>query len=173
MAEGTDAARTLIAALGNPLMGDDGAGAAILEELRRRGAAARARLHDAGAAGGDLLLELEGVETLVLLDAGCSEDMPGTVCVLQDEEILQYAEQRGMGSHQPSLADTLRLAGRLSLKPRRILVVGIAARQFGLGAGLSPEVQAAVAEAADAVARRLGWEADSAGAPDTLVPGAE
>lgn len=157
MAEAADAARTLIAALGNPLMGDDGAGAAVLEELRRRGAEKRARLHDAGAAGVDLLLELEGVETLVLVDAVCSEDAPGTVRVLEGGQILRYAEQRGMGSHQPSLAGTLRLAEQLGLSPRRIAVVGIAARQFHPGAPLSPEVAQAVSRAADEVARLLGW----------------
>lgn len=173
MAERAGAARTLIAALGNPLMGDDGAGPAVLEELRRRGAAARARLHDAGAAGVDLLLELDGVETLVLLDAVCSGDPPGTVRVLEGDGIRRYAEERGLGSHQPSLAGTLRLAEQLGLLPRRIAVVGIAARQFGLGAGLSSEVAAAVPAAADAAARLLGWNAEGPGAPDTLVPETE
>ncbi len=144
MAERADAARTLIAALGNPLMGDDGAGPAVLEELRRRGAEARARLHDAGAAGVDLLLEMEGVETLVIVDAVCSGEPPGMVRVLEGNEISRYAEQRGQGSHQPSLAETLRLAGQLGLLPPRIAVVGIEAKQFALGAGLSQEVEAAV-----------------------------
>jgi hydrogenase maturation protease len=162
----------LIAALGNPLMGDDGVGAAVLEELRRRGAQARARLHDAGAAGVDLLLELEGVHTLVLLDAVCSGAPPGTVRVLEGDEIHRYAEQRGLGSHQPSLAGTLRLAGQLGLLPPRIAVVGIEARQFALGAGLSPEVAAAVPAAAAEVARLLGW-GSGACTPDTLVPEAE
>lgn len=172
MAETADAARTLIVALGNPLMGDDGAGRAVLDELRRRGAAARARLHDAGAAGVDLLLELEGVETLVLLDAVCTGDPPGAVRVLEGDEIRPYAEERGLGSHQPSLAATLKLAGQLGLLPRRVAIVGIAARQFGLGEGLSSEVAAAIPAAADAVARLLGWD-ERDGPPATLGPGAE
>lgn len=156
MAEGAGAAGTLIAALGNPLMGDDGAGAAVLEELRRRGVPAGVRLYDAGAAGIDLLMELEGVNTLILLDALASEDPAGTVRVLEGEEIFHYAEGRGMGSHQPSLAGTLRLAGRLGLMPARVAVVGITARQFALGAGLSQEVADAVTRAADAVQALLG-----------------
>ncbi|MGC8758697.1 MAG: hydrogenase maturation protease [Bryobacteraceae bacterium] len=156
MAEGAGAAGTLIAALGNPLMGDDGAGVAVLEELRRRGVPAGVRLYDAGAAGIDLLMELEGVDTLILLDALASEDPAGTVRVLEGEEIFRHAEGRGMGSHQPSLAGTLRLAGRLGLMPARVAVVGITARQFALGAGLSQEVADAVTRAADAVQALLG-----------------
>lgn len=169
MAEGADAARTLIAALGNPLMGDDGAGFAILEELRRRGAGARARLHDVGAAGIDLLLELEGVETLILLDAIVSDDPPGTVRVLEGEEGLGYAGGRGMGSHQPSLRDTLRLARQLGMMPGRVAVVGIAASQFHPGAGLSPDVARAVAEAASAAERLAGIRAEHAAPADRLV----
>lgn len=155
MAQGTDPRRTLIAALGNPLMGDDGAGAAVLEELRRRGAGQRARLCDVGAAGVDLLIELEGVDTLVLLDAVAGEDPPGTVRVFRGGELFQYAEGRGGGSHQPSLAETLRLAERLGMPLRRLALVGIAAAQFGLGQPLSPEVAAAVTRAAEEALRLL------------------
>ncbi|MFZ5929398.1 MAG: hydrogenase maturation protease [Acidobacteriota bacterium] len=155
MAEGSDPRQTLIAALGNPLMGDDGAGAAVLEELRRRGAARRARLCNVGAAGVDLLLELESVGALILLDAVAGAEAPGTVRVFRDAELFGYAESRGGGSHQPSLADTLRMAERLGIRLKTAALVGIAAAQFELGRPLSPEVAAAVPQAADAAERLL------------------
>ncbi len=158
MAEAAGKRKPVIAALGNPLMGDDGAGAAVLEELRRRGAANTARLCDVGAAGVDLLLELEEAPALVMLDAMSSDDPPGTVRVFSGEEIFAYAARRGGGSHQPSLTDTLRLARQLALLPPRIALVGIAARQFEFGAGLSPEVAAAVPEAAALAARLMEEE---------------
>lgn len=164
MAQGTDPRQTLIAALGNPLMGDDGAGAAVLEELRRRGAGRRARLCDVGAAGVDLLLELDSVDTLILLDAMAGADAPGMVRVFRDAELFEYAESRGGGSHQPSLADTLRMAERLGIRLKRTALVGIAAAQFELGRGLSTEVAAAVPQAADAAERLL----DEAAAPGLL-----
>lgn len=155
MAEAAGKRKPVIAALGNALMGDDGAGAAVLEELRRRGAERRARLCDVGAAGVDLLLELEGAPALVMLDAMASEDPPGTVRVFAGEEIFAYAARRGGGSHQPSLTDTLRLGRQIGLLPPRIALVGIAARQFEFGGGLSPEVAAAVPEAAACALRLL------------------
>ena len=162
MAEGKGAPGTLIAALGNPLMGDDGAGLAILEELRRRGAEQRARLCDVGAAGVDLLIELNEESALILLDAIAGADPPGTVRVFRNAELFEYAETRGGGSHQPSLAGTLRLGDRLGMRPKMLALVGIVARQFELGQGLSPEVAAAVPRAAEQ-AERLLSEAASLG----------
>lgn len=161
MVEGAGGRETLIAALGNSLMGDDGAGPAVLEELARRGAGQHARLCDVGAAGIDLLIELESVRTLILLDATAGGDSPGTVRVFRGAALFEYAEARGGGSHQPSLAETLRLAERLGMPLRTLALVGIAARQFELGQGLSPEVAAAVPRAADEAERLL---AEAAGA---------
>lgn len=155
MAEATGKPKPVIAALGNALMGDDGAGAAVLEELDRRGARQRARLCDVGAAGIDLLLELEDAPLLVMLDAMVSQDPPGTLRVFHGQEIFSYAESRPGGSHQPSLTETLRLGQQLGMLPHRIVLVGIAARQFELGAGLSTEVAAAVPEAARLVLQLL------------------
>ncbi|MEJ5367156.1 MAG: hydrogenase maturation protease [Bryobacteraceae bacterium] len=148
MAEATGEDKPVIAALGNPLMGDDGAGAAVLEELRRRGVEERARLCEVGAAGVDLLLVVEHAGALVILDAMASGDPPGVVRVFTGEELFACALSRGGGSHRPSLTDTLRLGRQLGLLPPRIALVGIAAKQFEPGAGLSPEVAAAVPEAA-------------------------
>ena len=168
MAEADRRGFALIAALGNPLRGDDGLGAALLEELRRRGLGRRARLFDLGAGGVDLLLELEGADALILLDAVASDDEPGTLCVLEGEEIFRYAEARGASSHQPSLASTLRLARELGLLPSRIAVAGVAASHFDFGEGLSPAVAGALPQAASLVEQILHrWEGAGEGA-DTL-----
>jgi Ni,Fe-hydrogenase maturation factor len=47
------------------------------------------------------------------------------------------------------------MAEKLALLPPRVALVGIAARQFELGAGLSPEVAAAVDQAAEAALHLL------------------
>lgn len=156
VAEGADPRRALIAALGNSMMGDDAAGPAVLAELARRGAGERARLREVGMAGVDLLLELEAADTLILLDAVAGPDAPGTVRVFRGEEIFQYAESRGGGSHQPSLADTLRMAERLGMRLRHLALVGIAAARFELGRPPSDEVRAAIPRAADEAERLLG-----------------
>lgn len=155
MAEAADPRCTLIAALGNTLMGDDAAGPAVLAELARRGAQQRARLCEVGMAGVDLLIELENSDTLILLDAVAGTDAPGTVRVFRGEELFQYAESRGGGSHQPSLADTLRMAEKLGIRLKHLALVGIAAAQFELGQPLSDEVRAAIARAAEEAEKLL------------------
>lgn len=163
MAEAADPRRTLIAALGNALMGDDAAGPSVLAELARRGAERRARLCEVGMAGVDLLIELENTDALILLDAIASTDPPGTVRVFRGGELFVYAESRGGGSHQPSLADTLHMAERLGMRLKHLALVGIAAEQFELGGSLSPAVAAAVNRAADEAWRLL--EEFAAGTP--------
>ncbi len=144
-----------IVALGNALMGDDAAGSAVLSELARRGAGRRARLRDVGMAGVDLLLELEEADTLILLDALAAPDAPGTVRVFRAEELLQYAESRGGGAHQPSLAETLRMAERLGMRPKHLALVGITAARFEIGQPPSGAVQVAVPRAAGEAERLL------------------
>lgn len=161
VAEAADPRRALIAALGNALMGDDGAGPAVLSELARRGAERRARLCEVGMAGVDLLIELESAGTLILLDAMAGAEAPGTVRVFRGEELFRYAESRGGGSHQPSLADTLRMAERLGMRLKHLALVGIAAAQFELGRPLSEEVRAAIPRAADEAERLLDEFASS------------
>lgn len=142
--------KTLVASLGNPMMGDDAVGPRVVELLRQRPLRGDVELRDLQAPGIDLLMYTEGVDSLVLIDA-CALDLPpGTVVVLDKEQLRALAVEESGSLHQPSLLETLRLARALGREPARVTLVGIAARSFEFGAPLSAEVEGAVGRALDA-----------------------
>jgi len=143
--------RTLIVSLGNPLCGDDGAGPRVIERLAREPLPAHVELKDMQAPGIDLLLHLDGVDTLIVVDACATADEPGTVIELDKEGLFSLRLEPRSSPHQPSLLETLRLARTLASEPRAIHLIGIAARSFDLGTPLSLAVEAAVEPAARAV----------------------
>jgi len=65
--------------VGNVLMGDDGAGPAAVEALRRAGLADRAGLFGAGLAFSEVLCELEPHRPLVVIDAVRGGGEPGSI----------------------------------------------------------------------------------------------
>src|ERR1039458_2331996 len=89
----------LVLGLGNPLMGDDGAGARVAEMLAADSAVTdRAEVF---AAGTDLLRSMEridGRERVILVDAVECGDEPGRISVRSEERRVGH-EWRSHGAH--------------------------------------------------------------------------
>jgi hydrogenase maturation protease len=58
-------------------------------------------------------------------------------------------------THAFGIADTIELARALGKAPRRVALVGVEGRAFGMGDSLSAEVEAALGAAVDAVLRTI------------------
>lgn len=145
---------TLIVALGNPLEGDDGFGAAVLARLREDAAVQRkADLIDAHS---DLLGKIEGFneyEHVVLIDAVLDEDHAGCVEVYPEEEFTSWP-RRSLGAHQLSVVEAVRLFRTLNPDAHvRIDLVGLSVA--GLTAGEGVSFDSAPAEGESAVRRAL------------------
>ena len=116
-------ARRLVAALGNPLLGDDGFGAAVLAALRSR---SDLDLMDAGTDLFALVPELGRYEAVVLVDAVLDEGRSGEV-LLADEATLSGWGGRSHGAHALDAAEAVRLFRALEpAAPTRITLVGLA-----------------------------------------------
>jgi len=137
--------------VGNVLMGDDGAGIAVIEMLRTGaleiGPALPdgTRLVDGGTLGLDLLGYVREAGALVIVDAVDRGDIPGAVCVLRGDEL-------GSAGAVGELLDTARLVGWL---PERVALIGIQVGSTGQGPGLSEPVAAALPRAAALVRTEL------------------
>jgi hypothetical protein len=66
-------------------------------------------------------------------------------------DALAGAADGAASSHRIGLGDTVELARALGRLPARLTVLAVVGRDFGLGAGLTAEVAAAVAELAEQV----------------------
>lgn len=145
-------ARPVVAALGRAAGGDDGVGRAVIEELRQRGAAARADLVDV-ADPIELLPLIEPGAALVVVDA-VSASPPGVVLELTPAMLADRPMAR-LSSHTLSLSQAVGLAAELApadaAPPEiHIIAVGIDV-PVQQSEGLSPEVAAAVPAAAGRV----------------------
>jgi hydrogenase maturation protease len=137
---------TRIIGIGNPLMGDDGIGNAVIELLRGQTLPAVVELIDGGCAGLTLLQLLEGCRRAILIDAADFRAEPGTIRILRDPELSRLPPERPLqGSHQPGLGEVLLWAAKLDRLPQITLVL-MQVESCRPGWELSVKVRAALPE---------------------------
>ena len=153
--------RVLVLGVGNPLMGDDGFGLALLERLRHRCEwPAGVTLMDGGTWGMNLLPAIEDADALLILDAIDAGKPPGALVRMGRGELPRYVAQK-LSPHQVDLRDVLALAELRGHLPTQAAAVGIQPERIALGTELSPTAAGrldAAAEAACAVLQAWGVE---------------
>lgn len=144
---------TLILALGNPLRGDDGIGAAVLEALPALPDDI-VRL-DGGTPGLELVLTLQGHARVIILDAADLGAPPGTWRLLTADDLRATDPALAGTLHDAGLAEALQLGAALGVLPPVIQILGIQPAEIGWSPGLSPALAAAVPAVRDAVLELL------------------
>ena len=148
--------RVVVAAFGNELRGDDGFGLAVLRRLEATAPpAGNVRLVEVGTAGLTLAQELlTPCDRLIVVDAMSRGGRPGTVYVLEVDEVLP-AREVDMHLAVPSRA--LSVAKALGALPPEMFLVGCEPADVDeLTMELSAHVRAAVEVAAAHVSRLIG-----------------
>ncbi len=144
---------TLVLALGNPLRGDDGIGAAILSALPA--VLSGVTLLEGGTPGLELVLTLRGYDRVIILDAADMGQPPGTWRRFTPDA-LQAVDPALRGTlHDAGLAEALALGAALGVLPPEIIILGIQPGEIGWSPGLTPQVAAAIPNVCDAVRRLL------------------
>ena len=155
-----DGGSLLILGLGNVICGDDGAGVAAVERLRRRyELPAGVRALDGGTLGLSLLGEFGQAEDVILVDAVAADAPPGTPLRLDGEAVAAAARER-LSVHQIGVADLLDALRLMDAFPRRLVLLGLVPATLELGLGRSPAVAAALDGLVEAIAeeaRRMGF----------------
>lgn len=161
---GVRPAPTLVVGLGNPLLGDDGVGWVIVDELERRLAdglndrpatgAPAPELERLAVGGLGLMERLVGHDRVILVDATRSPGaVPGTVTVGPLGSVPLARPDHVDSSHDVSLPVAIAAGRALGARlPIEVTVVGVEAWQVDVfGEGLSPAVGAAVPRAVEVV----------------------
>jgi len=141
---------TLILALGNELMGDDGVGLKIGRILAERGC----RVVEAGTDVFTLMSKYCGEERVVLIDAVISDRLrPGEVIHLSGDEIFRDLKAEFRSAHFMGLVDGLKLLRAVDerLAGVEFHFIGVVAGRIDLGMELSEEVKNAVPQAVETV----------------------
>jgi hydrogenase maturation protease len=131
----------VVIGLGNLDRSDDGIGPVVA----RRAARITGLTAQTGppACVVDLLDRWQGADLAIVVDAIRSGARPGTVRVFRSGAGPVPADTRG-GTHNPGLADALRLSRAIGNAPTDVVVVGIEGQEFGPGDRLSAPVAAVV-----------------------------
>lgn len=140
----------LIIGIGNAYRHDDGAGlvaAGRLQALELPGVTVL--LHP--GEGTSLMEAWQGADDVVLIDAVNSGAPPGTFHRIDASEHDPALTFFSGSTHTFGVAEAIALARTLGKLPRRLVIFGIEGADYTYGPGLTPEVENAVAQVADAI----------------------
>lgn len=141
----------LVLGLGNVLLGDDGAGPAVIAWLRQnRLVPAGTRLLDGGTLGLSLLPYLEDACRVILVDAVAADACAGTLVRLEGADVGPAVATR-LSPHQVGVADLLDGARWHDREPERLVLLGVVPQSIALGVGLSDPVRRALPHLIDLV----------------------
>jgi len=149
-------APTLVIGLGNPILGDDGVGWRVVDELQTVLAAEGTAIEtDCASLGGLSLMErMLGYQRVILVDSiETAEGAIGTVRVFPLEALLDPSAGHSASAHDTSLLTALEAARAMGAQvPSRVDVVAIKARPtYDFSEELSPPLARAVPVATQAV----------------------
>ena len=137
--------RTLILALGNELMKDDGIGLKAGRILAEKGY----NVLDVGTDIFMLSAHYKGEERLIIIDAILSEKFrPGEIIHLSGEEVFKKLKAEIRSAHFMGSIDGLKLLMAMDerLDKADIHFIGVVAKEIDLGMELSEEVEKALPE---------------------------
>lgn len=153
------AQRALILGIGNLLWADEGFGVRCVEHLAETlEFDAPVTVLDGGTQGLYLLPFLEDHDLMVVFDAVDYGLDPGTMKVVEGEEVPTFMGAKKMSLHQTGFQDVLATARLMDCHPAEIVLIGCQPQELeDYGGGLRAPVAARVPEAVAIAAR---WLAD-------------
>jgi hydrogenase maturation protease len=136
--------RDLVIGVGNPLMGDDGLGIAVVARLAAEWPNDESlSFVDGGTWGMNLLPLIESANRVMILDAIDRGLSPGTAITLERDEIPRYFAIK-LSPHQLDLREVLAVAELRGTLPSETIALGLQPERVELSLALSAPVAAAV-----------------------------
>jgi len=146
---GTAPPSPLVLGFGNILLGDDGAGVHLVEQLRIELGANAAQFIDGGTMSFSLLPYVEATDSILVIDAADLNGPPGTIRLLEGaamDEFLKTTRRRTV--HEVGLIDLLDMARLHGCLPSRRALLCIQPSHIDWSETLSDTVAKALPEAA-------------------------
>ena len=131
--------RVSVIGIGNPLMGDDGAGVAVLDLLAKK-VPRGVELLDLGTGGMTLLHKLEGLDLAIIVDAVDYGGRPGEIRIFEPDDV-DTTKAVGVSLHDADILKIIRLAKEMGKCPERLFIAAIQPASVSLTMELSPAVK--------------------------------
>lgn len=155
----------LVLGIGNVLWADEGFGVRCVETLAETHTLPdTVRLLDGGTQGLYLLPFLEQAEALIVFDAVDYGLPPGTLKIVEGDEVPAFLGAKKMSLHQTGFQEVIATAQLMGYCPAQMLLIGCQPVELeDYGGGLRPETAARIPEAlALALDRLAQWGAPAA-----------
>lgn len=145
---------TKIIGLGNLLMGDDGVGIHLTNELLKMQLPDNVEVIDGGNCGLGLITLMEGADKVIFVDAIDSTQEPGSIVKIDPRQMKLRERSKAFSPHSLSLLKVLELAATLGYK-QEIIIIGITPLSIEHRTCLSPQVQASLPKVIDSIFQEL------------------
>jgi hydrogenase maturation protease len=138
--------KVLIMGIGNVLWADEGFGVRCIEHLAAHWELPQGvTLLDGGTQGLYLLPFLEDADTLIVFDAVDYGLAPGTLKIVEDDEVPRFMGAKKMSLHQTGFQDVIATAQLMGYCPARLLLIGCQPEELeDYGGGLRDVVAARI-----------------------------
>lgn len=152
--------RVLVLGIGNVLWADEGFGVRCIEHLAAtRSFPTDVKLLDGGTQGLYLLPFLEDADILVVFDAVDYGLTPGTLKIVEGDEVPRFMGAKKMSLHQTGFQDVIATAELMEYCPQTLLLIGCQPEELedyggGLRDVVAAKIPAAVQIAVDWLAAR-------------------
>jgi hydrogenase maturation protease len=147
----------VVLGIGNVLWADEGFGVRCVEALQARYTFAdHVQLVDGGTLGLYLVPQVNGAGKLLILDAVDYGLAPGTLKLVENDEVPRFLGAKKMSLHQTGFQEVLALAQLTGGYPEQVLLVGCQPEELDdYGGSLRPVVKAALEDAVALAVRRI------------------
>lgn len=154
------ASSVLVMGIGNVLWADEGFGVRCVEHLAQNWSLpADVTLLDGGTQGLYLLPFLEEAETLIVFDAVDYGLEPGTLKVVEGDEVPRFMGAKKMSLHQTGFQDVIATAQLMGYCPETLLLIGCQPEELeDYGGGLREPVAAQIEPAVHVALTRLAQD---------------
>lgn len=135
--------------IGNVLWADEGFGVRCIEALQQRYAfAPHVRLIDGGTQGLYLIQHVQEATHLLIFDAIDYGLVPGTLKLIENEDVPRFMGAKKMSLHQTGFQEVLSLAMLTEKYPEAVLLIGCQPEELeDYGGSLRPVVKLALEDA--------------------------
>jgi len=118
--------QVLVLGIGNLLWADEGFGVRAVEAFHRRYSTPdNVTLLDGGTQGIYLVQHVRDADVLIVFDAVDYGLEPGTIQVVEDEEVPKFMGCKKVSLHQTGFQEVLAMAEMMGDAPERLLLIGV------------------------------------------------
>lgn len=150
------APRIAVIGLGNVLLGDDGFGPFVVEQLAAQwDFPASVMLTDGGTPGLGLVTLLADCDEAILVDCVAASGSPGELRCYSDEELRALPLKPRVSPHDPAVQEALAITRLLGQGPRHVSLIGVIPDSLEVATDLSAPVLAAAPAAVALVVEAL------------------